>query len=61
MELIREYLTRYNDLLRDLELFDKEFPDSKAEHNFWVNVIARLRKVMVTMGIDDIEPIPPLK
>jgi hypothetical protein len=60
-ELLDNYLTKYNDLIRDLELFDKEFPDSNAEHNFWVDVIARLKRKMHTLGISDTEPVPERK
>jgi hypothetical protein len=61
IEIINQYLLMYNAGINDLKLFDKDFPDSKDEYNYWRSVLIKMRNTMLNLGMSNLEDIPPKK
>jgi hypothetical protein len=56
-----QYLLMYNAGINDLIIFDRDFPDSKDEYNYWLKVLTKMHKTMLNLGMSNLEPLPPKK
>ncbi|MDR0974363.1 MAG: hypothetical protein LBL80_01580 [Ruminococcus sp.] len=56
-----QYLLMYNSGIKDLKLFERDFPNSIEEYNYWQGVLEQMRNTMMSLGMGDLEPLPPKK
>jgi hypothetical protein len=60
-EIRNQYLLMYNAGIKDLKLFERDFPNSIDEYNYWQGVLEQMRNTMINLGMGDLEPLPPKK
>jgi hypothetical protein len=60
-ELNALYLLQYKICLNDLEIFERNFPNSKEEYNYWRGALEKMTNNMKNSGITDFEPLPAKK
>ncbi|MDR0903964.1 MAG: hypothetical protein LBM59_04965 [Ruminococcus sp.] len=60
-EIRNQYLLMYNAGIKDLKIFERDFPNSTEEYNYWLGVLEQMKKTMTNLGMGDLEPLPPKK
>ncbi|MDR0986763.1 MAG: hypothetical protein LBL98_03575 [Ruminococcus sp.] len=60
-ELALQLTDQYLDYLTEIELFDLKYPDNVDGHNVLVKLASKTRKKALSVGLKDIDPLPPLK
>jgi hypothetical protein len=60
-EIRNQYLLMYNAGIKDLKLFERDFPNSTEEYNYWLKVLEQMQNTMRNLGMTNLEPLPPKK